>query len=265
MNRSKSVTVRDWKKFARNISLARPDSINIIRDRGSDVRIARAIGPDGNSVVIKLWNRRGWRSWIRRLTLSNPAVREWIGFKNMQSAGLDTPEAVCCLVGIRGASHTEAVVMRDLGKCANAVDHLKELIKHGDISGEEVFVEGIVGATQKLIHRGFLDIDHRLPNFIVSKSGKPIRLDFELIARRPWPRLWKQEYGKMLGTLIGSYVFAVQPDVKRVKYFAQRLQEVLNPPTAVLEIAEAQVKEMLEIQEKTTSIQVPIEKLWKSS
>jgi len=45
MNRSKSVTVRDWKKFARNISLARPDSINIIRDRGSDVRIARAIGP----------------------------------------------------------------------------------------------------------------------------------------------------------------------------------------------------------------------------
>lgn len=154
--------------------------------------------------------------------------------------------------------------MRDLGKCANAVDHLKELIKQCDISGEEIFVEGIVDATRKMICGGFIDIDHRLPNFIVSKSGKPIRLDFELIARRPWPRLWRQEYGKMLGTLIGSYVFAVQPDVKRVKYFAQRLQEVLNPPTAVLEIAESQVKEMLEIQEKTIAIHVPIGKLWKS-
>lgn len=253
----------EWELFARRISLANPDSIDLIRDRGSDVRIARGIGLNGHSVVIKLWNRHGWRSWIRRITMSTPSAREWRGLKNMQSAGLYSPEPLCRLDVIRCAAHTEAVIMQDLGKCSNAVDHLKDLIAKGDIVGEASFVEEIIVITQKMINSGFLDIDHSLPNFIASPSGKPVRLDFELIARRPWPKIWYKKYGLMVGQLIGSYVFAVQPDTKRVKAFAHRLREVLKLPTPVLSIAEEQVDVFLATQKNTNGIDIRIENLWR--
>lgn len=255
---------QDWREFTRKISLAPPGSIELIRERGADVRIARVRAPDGTPVVIKLWNRPGWRGLLRRLTLGNPAGREWRGLQRLRQAGLDVPEPIAYLSRLGpAAAHTEALITRDLGPCDNGVDHLKALIAAGEFEAERLFNERIVTATALMIRRGFIDIDHRLPNFIVPPSGVPVRLDFELIARRPFPRLWKKEYARMLGTLIGSFVFAVQPDVMRAKAFAGRLRETLDPPDAVLAGAECLVHEMLAEQYRSIGLKVEIDTLWR--
>lgn len=254
----------DWGAFVRKISLAPADAIELIRERGSDVRIARVRAPDGSPVVVKLWNRPGWRGLVRRMTFGNPALREWRGLNYMRSAGLDVPEPLAYLSRLGGpAAHTEAIVTRDLGPCDNGVDHLKSLIASGDVEAEQIFTERIVRATALMIRHGYIDIDHRMPNFIVTGAGLPIRLDFELIGRRPWPNLWKREYGLMLGTLIGSYVFAVQPDIARAKAFAHSLREALDPPEAVLERAETCVREMLAVQYRAIGMNIEIDRLWR--
>ncbi len=262
MSKNRILTLTDWEVFAQQISLADSNNIDIIRQRGSDVRIVRAKAPNDQPVVIKLWNRHGWKSWIRRLTMTSPASREWRGLKNMRTAGLDSPEPLACLIGIQDAAHTEAVIMEDLGRCPNAVDHLKGLITKGDSVVESKFINDIITITHKMVQNGYLDTDHSLPNIVVTQSGKPIRLDFELISRRPWPKIWYREYGLMIGQLVGSYVFAVQPDTQRVRIFANKLRERLQLPALVLSIARKQVDVFLSTQKNANGIDINIDNLW---
>lgn len=253
----------DWLDFVRRISRAGAEEIELIRERGADVRIARATAPDGSPVVVKLWNRPGWRGRLRRLSRGNPAGREWRSLCRLRALGLDVPEPIAYLPDLGGATaHTEALVTRDIGRCQDAVSHLKALISAGDRLAEHAFVERIVGATGLMLRHGYIDIDHRLPNFIVGPAGVPVRLDFELIARRPWPRAWTRAYGQMLGTLVGSFVFAVQPDQARVRHFARHLRATLTPPDSVLAAAERRVREMLATQRRGNGMRVEIENLW---
>jgi hypothetical protein len=263
MMQTRDSNQRDWLSLARRISLAPPETIDLIRERGADVRIARALGPGGEAVVVKLWNRRGLRGLLRRWSGTSPAQREWTALCRLGAADLEVPRPLACFSGLgSGAAHTDALVTGDLGVCGDAVEQVKSLIRSGDRAAEVAFVETLVEVTRTMVNLGYLDIDHRLPNFVVAPSGRPVRLDFELNLWRPWPRLWTRDYGLMLGTLVGSYVFAVQPDQERVKAFARRLRQRLDPPLAVLRLAEGRVEGMLRQQEAEIGLPIRIDDLW---
>jgi hypothetical protein len=255
--------MEDWKKLARDVSRGEARGMTILRERGQDVRIARTLTPLGDSVVVKLWNRPGITGLLRRLSRTNAARREWMALVRLRQSGIMVPEPLAYVQSIPDpAAHTEAMISGDLGPCDDAVEYLKELIRRNDLAGEHSFTSAIVESTAAMVRLGLLDVDHRLPNFVVGPPGLPVRLDFELNVRRPWPELWTRKYGLMLGTLLGSYVFAVQPDRQRVIDFAGKLSLALNPPRRVLLVAEARMREMLLRQEREIGLKMEVDNPW---
>ena len=252
-----------WVELARQVSLGVAPDMNILRERGSDVRIARVSTLSNGSVVVKLWNRSGLRWLVRYLSLSSAARREWTALKRLAESGVPVPEPLAYIPRLTGpAAHTQALITRDLGECGDVLEYLKELIQQGDQEKEQTFCDEIIRVTAVMVRLGLLDTDHRLPNFVVDPSGRPVRLDFELNVRRPLPRLWTRKYGLMLGTLLGSFVFAVQPDTSKVYGFASRLRRALEPPESVLRVAEQRMLEMLRRQELETGLQIKINYPW---
>ncbi len=256
--------MQQWMELARQVSLGKAMGMDILRERGNDVRIARAGTPEDGSVVVKLWNRPGLRGLIRYLSRSSAARREWTALKKLSESGVPVPEPMAYIPRLTPpAAHTQALITRDLGECGDVLDHLKALIRQGDHEKEQAFCGEIIRVTAVMVRLGLLDTDHRLPNFVVEPTGRPVRLDFELNVRRPLPRLWTRKYGLMLGTLLGSFVFAVQPDTSRVQSFAARLRTALEPPERVLRVAEKRMLEMLQRQEQETGIKVQMNNPWR--
>jgi hypothetical protein len=253
----------EWIELARAVSLDTGLGIEILRERGGDARVARIVGPGGESVVVKLWNRPGWRGLVRRWTRTNPARREWRTLCRLHRAGLFVPRPLAYVAGLGQAAHTEGVISQDLGQCSDAVEYFKDLMRSGKSDQEAEFVRQVVRATAVMVRLGLLDTDHRLPNFVVTPDGRPVRLDFELNVRSPWPRLWTNKYGLMLGTLLGSFVFAVQPDQERAVAFASELRRELDPPRRVLLVAETRMREMLARQKREIGLDMEVNNPWK--
>ena len=160
------------------------------------------------------------------------------------------------------ARHTECLVQQDLGVCLDATEVLKQYILNGDEKAVETFDAVILSSTCIMVESGLLDVDHRLPNFVIPPDGQPVRLDFELAQRVRFLRLHSRQYGMMLGTLLGSYAFAVQPDQKRLECFAKKLIAALKPPKGVLIITSERVKDMLERQKKEIGIDTVFTPPW---
>lgn len=256
-------SIQQWQELARQVSLGQAADMNILRERGSDVRIARVSTAHDGSVVVKLWNRPGLRGLVRYLSCSSAARREWTALKRLSESGVPVPEPLAYIPRLSGpAAHTQALITRDLGECGDVLEYLKELIQQGDQQKEQDFCDEIIRVTAVMVRLGLLDTDHRLPNFVVEPGGSPVRLDFELNVRRPFPRLWIRKYGLMLGTLLGSFVFAVQPDTHKVQSFAARLRKTLEPPKPVLRVAEKRMQEMLQRQERETGLHIKIDNPW---
>ena len=66
----------------------------------------------------------------------------------------------------------------------------------------------------------------------------------------------------MLGVLIGSYAFAMQPDAYRASKFARRLVDRLMPPMRVLRRARIEVETMLEQQRTKCGIDTRVSLPW---
>jgi len=256
------MTPPPWIELAVAVS-RRQVPCEILRERGTDVCIARLPGPDGASVIVKLWNRPDWRGALRRLTRSNPGAREWSTLRRLRAAGVRVPAARAYLV-LRGtgAAHTEALVVEDLGRCRDTTEELKALIRAGDALAVRGFEDTMIEATRRMIDAGLLDHDHRLPNFVTTPDGTPVRLDFELVHRVRFPRAHPHRLGIMLGTLVGSHAFAVQPDTARTTDFARRLATAVRPPARALPVARARVHAMLARQERELGLKTQVELPW---
>ena len=243
-----------------------PFSCDILRERGTDVLIARAPRASGGSAIYKCWNRPGPRGWLRRLTRTSTAHREWQALSLLSEQGIPTPKpfALLRLPGPPVTRHTECLVEEDLGPCADATEFFKQLIREKRQTAIESFDDALIASTRALLQSRLLDPDHRLPNFVIPPAGIPVRLDFELALRCPFPRLHADLYGRMLGTFLGSYVFAVQPDTQRATHFATRLIQSLNPPQSALRIAEARIAAMLERQRIESGIDTRFTPPWHS-
>jgi hypothetical protein len=225
--------------------------------------IARVAAPDGRPVIVKLWNRRGWRGFLRRFSGTNIARREWDALLRLHKAGLGVPEPlVCSPLRDPAARHTEVLIEEDLGACRDATEEYKAMLREGRAADAAAFEEEVLRATEVMLARGMIDTDHRLPNFVIRPDGRPVRLDFELARRVRDPRRHEEALGLMLGTFMGSFVFAVQPDVARAQDFARRLAARLNPPPGARRRARARVLDMLERQRREGGPDTRMEMNW---
>ena len=136
------------------------------------------------------------------------------------------------------------------------------MLREGRTADAEAFEEEVLRATEIMLARGLIDTDHRLPNFVVRPDGRPVRLDFELARPVRDPRRQVEALSVMIGTFLGSYVFAVQPDVARAQAFARRLAERLYLPAEVRRRAAARVQAMLERQQREGGPATRMELTW---
>ena len=252
------------EKLALEVSTRRLE-LQVLRERGQDVLIARVPGPEGQPVIVKLWNRRGLRGWLRRISGTTIARREWDALQRLGKDDLGVPRGLACFT-LRHpeARHTEVLIEEDLGACRDATEEYKAMLREGRAAEAAAFEEHLLRSTEVLLQRGLLDTDHRLPNFVVRPDGRPVRLDFELARRVRDPLRHPEPLGRMIGTFLGSYLFAVQPDVARARSFAERLQARLQLPAPVLALARRRVEEMTDRQRREIGMDTRMDWPWKT-
>ena len=130
--------------------------------------------------------------------------------------------------------YTDAVIVGDLGRCALALDVLDSAAQQERESDCITLEDEVLDFTEAFVAAGILDADHHLVNLLVTPDRRVARIDFEL-ARTVWvPALFPERYAEMLGALMSTYVFAVQPHIHHADRFAAKLAQRLAPSSAVL-------------------------------
>ena len=231
-----------------------------LKERDGDCRVIRLNESGEDAVIIKLWNRPGWRGRIRRFTRTTPGKKEFRALSLLQRIGIKAPIPLA-LNDLKGAPFTEALFQEDLGRCIIGVMHIKNLIASGQDKDLEVFLNGVVGITEKMVNARMFDVDHTFVNIVATPAGRPARLDMELAVQTRWG-VPTRMYGKMLGKLIASHAYAVQPDVMRTTQFAEQLVDALHPTWPVLKVAGQTVEMSMAQQYKTSGIETQVYLPW---
>lgn len=213
----------------------------VLRAKRPDVRTARTVVPGYGGVVVRLWDRGAIRARMSDALRGHPSEREWRALGVLHREGL-APRPLWKGV-LRDAPHTEALIMEDLGPTVRGSDRLRQLAGEGGVALAE-FEDAILRATVVMVRAGLLDIDHTLTNFIVPADGMPRRVDLELAMQRS-PARSLERAGPMVGRLLGTYLFAVQPDVSRAERFSARVWDALRAPRATQVRAQGMVDQML--------------------
>jgi len=231
--------------------------MEVLRRRGEDVLIARLPVPGGGTVIAKCWNRPGLRGTLRRLSHSNIGYREATALRRLESLKASAPRCIAYLPLPPSARHTETLISTDLGRCGDSTEHLKMLLRDRP-SAVADFDHTLIRITRDMIHQGLLDPDHRLPNIVISPSLEPVRIDFELCVPVRFPQLHPGRLGDMIGVFLGSYVFAVQPDLARAAAFARKLLHEIPLSRRVLLRAQKTLDAMVARQLRETGIHSPL-------
>jgi hypothetical protein len=227
----------------------------------SDALTLRLHLPADDSVIVKLWQRPGARGVLRRLTRTDPASREHHALERLHRSGIPVPLPLgISRIEIDGLPFTDAFFLQDLGPCQTALHHLQLLIRAGHERAVAGFLDEVVELTAAVVEARVIDTDHHLNNMVVTAEGRLVRLDTELARAYRSPPAGP--YGEMLGRLVGSLVFAVQPEVERAIGFAESLTRRLEPGDAVLRAASAQVERMLAGQRRHRGLDTQVALPW---
>lgn len=223
----------------REVLRARPDALTL------RVSLAEATG----SVIVKLWRRPGWRGLLRRATGTGSLDREWRVLNRLHDRGLRVPRPLARVHFERPRDdYTDAVVVEDLGRCEMAIDRLDRLVQEGQDAERVALEDQVIAMTGALLEAGVVDADHHLVNLLILPTGELGRIDFEIATLVRAPALFPGRYAEMLGALVSSYVFAVQPRVELADDFTARLVEHVRPPAGVLRGAGVRIERALRSQ-----------------
>ncbi len=105
-----------------------------------------------------------------------------------------------------------------------------------------------------MIENGVLDPDHSLMNFVVTPGSHVVRLDLELARCVRWVNVRPALEALMLGRLIATHAFVVQPDVERTTRFAGRLVGAVTPLRSALPRITREIGRLLEKQRRDEGI-----------
>lgn len=251
----------DYLGLAAGVSAGNMCQLEVLRNR-QDVLVCRVRTPWNESVITKMWNRPDLKGKCRRLTGTSPLAREYRTLLYMARLDTDSPRPLGSF-RLRGENirHTEALVVSDLGRCENAAAVFKSALSSEHQAAVERFEDKIVTITRNLLAGRFVDMDHRITNFVVPPltppiqphphhphHGSPVRIDFEHSVRVISLGMVPGMLGRMLGTLIGSHVYLTQPETVHSEAFTQRLLDSIGPMVSrrALRAAQGTVDNMLD-------------------
>ena len=146
--------------------------------------------------------------------------------------------------------------MSDLGACEQAIEHFKGLVRTGEEAPIRAFEDQLIDITVRMIEGGVLDFDHGLINMVVPTSGQPIRLDLEHAKVYRWHRWRTKLRARMLGHLVLTHLFAVQPNSAITEAFSRRLFSSVPVTSQVSTAIEQYVWQALERQESEIGLKV---------
>jgi len=228
-----------------------------------DVLTARYRIDGGPSVIVKLWNRPGWRGWLRRATRSAPFSRESIALRRLGDLNGPAPRLLgSFLLDRRSHRHTEALVIEDLGPARDAFDVVAELAGDRADAALADVDDALARLTADMLDAGIVDDDHRLTNMIRPADGRWYRIDFEHARCMRSPARPRRRRGIMLGRLMGTYVFAVQPRLELADRFFERVRGLAGGDRRVRAAASEIVAGMLEQQVRTNNVRTTYELPW---
>jgi hypothetical protein len=243
-----------------------------LKARAGDCAVYRTAAPGIPSVIVKVWKRQGSRAFIRNLTRTSPMLRELRALQRVQSVGVTAPRVHAAIrPETRSADRrrpgtspgwTEALILEDLGHCISAMDHVKALQSQAPRGDLDQFLDEVITLTRGLVECGILDQDHSFLNVVATPEGRAARLDFEIARLTRFVQLYPQRYGKMIGRLLVTYAFTVQPDSAMATEFASRLVAALHPGPRVLRHARTYVDVMLEKQRRHDGIDLRLALPW---
>jgi hypothetical protein len=120
----------------------------------------------------------------------------------------------------------------------------------------------LIRSTRELLESNLIDEDHRMPNFVVRPCGSVSRVDFEMARQVRRPEDKPEKLGVMLGTLIGSYAFALQPDTSPILPFAEALARASKACAKARRIARLRVDGMLRRQSVEKGVRTSVVLPW---
>lgn len=233
------------------------DTMEVVSKR--DFRlVVRRPAADGTSVIVKLWARPGIKGALRWLLGQTAARYEYRNLQLMARLGVPAPIAFAHgRAPINPGGYTDAIVMQDLGDCETAGQYLKRNIAAGDEAAVERFEAELIRMTGILTRARIIDFDHSMVNIVV-RDDLPVRLDLEKARRVPWIGLRRGLYARMIGQLLGTYVFSVQPDTARAERFARNLFAEIGPSSTVIAGAQSHLDAMLDLQKSRFGIDIAL-------
>ena len=232
--------------------------------RRAEGRVVCRIPLDAQStVVLKLWAKYGRKAVIRQITRTGGLDREVRILRHLHRVGVQVPTVLgFSRLSLPHLPYTDAIVLEDLGSTTVALEYVKRLLRQGLIDEAREFEDAIIDLTVSLLRARVVDPDHGMVNIVVTDNGTPLRLDFEIARKVLSPYLVPHLFGEMIGRLVGSFAFAVQPDVARANSFARRLVRSVRPARNILRRARSQAERMLEKQRLEIGIDTRLDLSW---
>lgn len=152
-----------------------------------------------------------------------------------------------------------AKVVEDLGPGEDGMAYAKRCIGESDTVRLLDFEQQVIDITARMIELAIFDTDHGIGNFHVTADGRVCRLDLD-DARQAWaPALATRLYARMVGRLVATYAFTVQPDITRANDFNHRLSQRLRFAPRVQRKAQAYIRRQLEQQRKRCGIDTHVD------
>lgn len=237
-------------------------NFKMLRDRADSATI-RVFSADQSTIIMKFWDRRGWRGLLRRYMRTSPSWREWRAMGVLSISGVPIAQPIARFaISPRSGRFSDVLVMEDLGSLQTAHESLKTALRESRLNHVDLLESNVIELTTAIVHAGVLDPDHSMVNMLCFSDGQVCRIDFELarIVSRATrqPRL----YGQMIAKLVASFVFTVQPELARADAFVSKLLHRLKPPRRARLIAKAEIAKALDRQRLSKGIDSQIEMNW---
>lgn len=223
--------------------------------RRADGKAVWRVAFSGGSVIVKIWSMPRVRALLLGLLGGGRPGREIACLRALNTAGIPAPTLLAVTrLGREFGSATHAIAIEDLGDVPCAVEHWKVLRdRGGDLHRR--FEEAIIDLTVRMLECGIFDFDHSMMNIVPAGDAGAARIDLECGHLRPGRRRAEKLLGLMLGRLVGSFAFTVQPDMACARRFRDRLLSAVRPGAASLAFAETELQAMLAWQRKRNGIE----------
>jgi hypothetical protein len=209
----------------------------------------------GKTAILKLWDRSGAKGRLRAFLRNDSLSYEWSALARLHRCGAAVPRPIGqCRLSWRETRFTHALFLEDLGKCQMAGYYIRDLMLAGEEKKLLETEDEAIGLVCSMLRAGLVDTDRSIYNIVLAQDGKLYLLDFELARRIRLQALSAASCARMLGRLIVTYTFAVQPQSHRAGAFALRLAERVRPPPRVLHLTRKYVEASLEEQHRSAGV-----------